>query len=69
VEAGGGRDPDFPCQIACLGWVLFAQVMLLPLYMHAQDPCAKFLPNKNLLNVLGLFELVVYSIWPLSRTK
>jgi hypothetical protein len=56
VEAGGGRDPDFPCQIACLGWVLFAQVMLLPLYMHAQDPCAKFLPKNNLLNVLGLLN-------------
>lgn len=30
-------------------------------YMHAQDPCAKFLQTK-LLDVFGPFELVVYSI-------
>lgn len=54
--SGWRQRSTFSLSIACLGWVLFAQVMLLPLYMHAQDPCAKFLPKKNLLNVLGLWN-------------
>ncbi len=35
-------------------------------YMHAQDPCAKFL-QKKLLNVFGPFELVEYSICHLQE--